>query len=934
MSSTPGTPKQKKGFQRLFQNPFGRFSSHISAPSTTSLPQTPRGPSLSGDSKVPGGSGDIDTAPNLSSAPVASHLASAPATLKAESISPQPDPVPLVEPAALEDEATKTTVTNEVWMGLRLSLQGLGGVSGLFPHLASATSILLECFNGIESAARNQQDYEHLAKELTSMTECLTELIKAPTPPSLTRCITGITLDIKSQAEGIKQKSTGGTIGRMVVAKEDEEDVVRYYRRIQSCFRQLQMNLNSSTWSIANEHLVNTRLEGLNPVKLATYDSKLSSTVSRRSCTEGTRIEILSNLNNWVYDSDAPSIYWMNGMAGTGKTTIACTFSEVLERGKRLAASFFCTRTTAECRDVTRIIPTIAYQLARYSAPFQSSLYKLLGDEPDLGSKNIQKQFERLLRDPLSSAGVKDAMPGNLVISIDALDECEDRNGVEMILDMLFRHGVNLPVKFFVTSRPEPEIYERMKQNANSQAMLHLHDIEASLVQADIELYLEEELESISPSADHIKQLAERSGCLFIYAATLVRYIKFGKRFANPRLRLESILGLTTESTKKHAEIDALYTAILASALEETRMEQQEAEVVKLVLRTVLFAQEPINVETIAALAGLEDAEQVGFALQPLRSVLHQSEDTGLVSTLHASFPDFMFSNERSGEYFCDILEHSQALAERCFVLMKEQLRFNICDLESSFVPDEKVENLQERMKQKISPTLAYACRYWGIHLSLASSSDNLSVMLEDFVSHRLLFWMEVLNLRREMAMGLEAFFKVNQWLIQASATSSDLVILVEDARNFATSFNNSPASQSTPHIYISSLPFCPRSSAVYKRYWDQTRGLLELRGSLMERRECAALAIWNLGGGDFVWSFAYSPDGTRIAAGFTNLNELRMLNAHDGTLLFDPLKILDDSNYSAAFSPDGKLVAFVTNYTAQVRNAHTGALQAGRFFI
>ncbi|CUA75297.1 Vegetative incompatibility protein HET-E-1 [Podospora anserina] [Rhizoctonia solani] len=884
MSSTPGTPKQKKGFQRLFQNPFSRFSSHLSAPSTTSLPQAPRDPSLSGSSKVPGGSGDIDAVPNLSSAPVASHLASAPATLKAESI------------------------TNEVWIGLRSSLQGLGGASGLFPHLASAAGILLECFNGIESAARNQQDYEHLAKELTTTTESLAEIIKAPTPPSLTKCITGITLDIKSQAEGIKQKSTGGTIGRMVVAKEDEEDVIRHYRRIQSCFRQLQMNLNASTWSIANEHLVNTRLEALNPVKLATYDLKLSSTVSRRSCTEGTRIEILSNLKNWIYDSDAPSIYWMNGMAGTGKTTIACTFSEVLERGKRLAASFFCTRTTAECRD----------------------LCELLGDEPDLGSKNIQKQFERLLHDPLSSASVKDAMPGNLVITIDALDECEDRNGVEMILDMLFRHGVNLPVKFFVTSRPEPEIYERMKQNANSRAILHLHDIEASLVQADIELYLKEELESISPSAPHIKQLAERSGCLFIYAATLVRYIKFGKRFANPRLRLESILGLTTESTKKHAEIDALYTAILASALEETRMEQQEAEVVKLVLRTVLFAQEPINVETIAALAGLKDAEQVGFALQPLRSVLHQSEDTGLVSTLHASFPDFMFSNERSGEYFCDILEHSQALAERCFVVMKEQLRFNICDLESSFVPDEKVENLQERMKQKISATLAYACRYWGIHLSLASSSDNLSVMLEDFVSHRLLFWMEVLNLRREMAMGLEAFFKVNQWLIQASATSSDLVILVEDARNFANSFSNSLASQSTPHIYISSLPFCPRSSAVYKRYWDRTRGLLELRGSLMERRESAALAIWDVGDGDSAHLLAYSPDGTRIAAGCDN--GLRMLNAHDGTLLFDPMKHRDHFIYSVAFSPDGNLVASMYVDAVKVWNAHTGALVSDPF--
>ncbi|CAE6483314.1 unnamed protein product [Rhizoctonia solani] len=973
MSLTTGAPKSKRSIRGFLRNTFSRSSSTI----PTHIPSSP--PDSSQDSPSLGSpnllhalahsAGALDvspsnderlalhsvSAPSTSSAGQTSFLPiplinaptaldvpdppppsdkrlavlrpiSAPAVVGAKPTNSQPNSTSMDTSAVLGSARTTSTNMTAVWGRLKASLQGLRDITGVFPHLSLAVGILLECFDELETAARSQRDYEDLAKELTTLSESLTQYIKPPMPMLITQCISGVAMEIEQQAKDIDNKMRRGTAERLMIAKADEEDVIRHYRRIQSLFRQLQasINMGASTWSIANEHLVNTRLEGLNPVKQATYDSTLSSALSRRSCTEGTREEILSNLDKWLSDSSAPAVYWMNGMAGTGKTTIACTFSEQLEHRKLLAASFFCTRTVADCRDTARIIPTIAYQLARYSAPFQASLYEALGDDPDAGSKNIQKQFERLLRDPLLK--VKDAMPGKFVIVIDALDECGDRNRVETMLDMLFRYAPDMPLRFFITSRPEPEIYDRMMLDVKARAALHLHDIETSLVQADIELYLKEELGFISPPAAQIAQLAQRSGSLFIYAATLVRYIRFSKRFGNPRQRLQSVLSLTPESTKKHAEIDALYTTILESALEETQMEQQEADDVRLVLRTVLFTQEPVSVETIATLAGLDDPQRVLFALQPLRSVLHQSEDTKLVSTLHASFPDFMFSNERSGVYFCDIVEHSQMIAERCFLAMTEQLRFNICDLESSFVPDEKVKDIQQRIKQRISPALAYACRYWGSHLALASISGHLLKLLEEFIRHQLLFWTEVLSLRREIGTGLEMLLKAKQWLNlnRVESTSSELVVLVEDSYNFVTAFAGSPASQSTPHIYISVLPFCPRSSSVYKNYWKRTQGLLELKGSLMERREAASLATWNIG--SRIYSVAYSPDGTRVAVGCDD-HSVRILNAHDGTPLFDPLRGHTNTVSSVVFSPDGKLVASAS-YDASVRlwNAHSGA--------
>jgi nucleoside-triphosphatase THEP1 len=455
----------------------------------------------------------------------------------------------------------------------------------------------------------------------------------------------------------------------------------------------------------------------------------------------------------------------MSGMAGTGKTTIACTFAKWLEQEELLAASFFCTRMSADCRDVTRIIPTVAYQLARYSMPFQSALYDVLGKDPDIVSKDIETQFKRLLIEPLQK--VKNDLLNNLVVVIDALDECDDQSGVGTILDMFFEHASQLRVRFFVTSRPEVEIYSRMKDNAECCVAIYLHDIEKSLVKADIGLYLREELAFMgsSLSDNDLQQLIERSGALFIYAATLVGHIRPATRKANSKQRLRSVLGMTADAGGENSQIDALYTAVLKSAIDEVGLQESEKEDIRAVLRTVLFSQEPVPVETIVELSGVEGRDQAESAMNALRSVLHHSEITGLVSTLHASFPDFMFNKARSKLYHCDIVVHAPKAARRCFMVMRTQLRFNICDLPSSFVPDDKVHDMQDRIKSKIPPALSYACRYWVNHLTMSAPSSDVLAGLSELLSYRLLFWMEVMSLKKELVAGVEGLLIIKQWL-------------------------------------------------------------------------------------------------------------------------------------------------------------------------
>ena len=495
------------------------------------------------------------------------------------------------------------------------------------------------------------------------------------------------------------------------------------------------------------------------------YNSSYSTTATRRGCTAETRVKILQDLQVWADDKEGAKVYWMDGMAGTGKTTIGYSLCEWLAGVRQLGGSFFCSRNSPKCRESNNIVPTLASQLAHYSPAFRSVLCKALEEEPGASKLDIRWQFERLIERPMRD--VKHAMPENVVIVIDALDECEDGEAFRLFLETLLTLAPKLPFKFFLTSRPERVIRERMLTLQYSSRVLRLQDIEESVVEADIEKYLTESLRSMSPppSPDKVKQLAKRAGRLFIYAATAVRYILPNLATVNSTARLQTVLGMTTRSSKQHQELDRLYTRVLSTTLNNEELEDEEKRCIRLTLWTVVCAREPMTVQVIASLLSLEEAA-VRASLEPLRSVLFVEEgEHGRVSPFHASFPDYLLDSSRSEQFYCHAAQHHEALANGCFDLIKAELRFNICNLVSSFVFDEDVPGLEERVKEYISPALLYGCRYWGEHLARGDFSEAVHERLSEFLTKRLLLWMEVLNLKRQIVMGVEIMKRAQHWL-------------------------------------------------------------------------------------------------------------------------------------------------------------------------
>lgn len=240
-------------------------------------------------------------------------------------------------------------------------------------------------------------------------------------------------------------------------------------------------------------------------------------------------------------------------MAGTGKSTIARTVAQSFANWDVLGASFFFKRGEGDRGSATRFFTTIATQLISCMPELTPSIRKAIHADPAISEKALKDQFEKLVLYPLS--GMKRASPHTtlvLVVVIDALDECEREEDIRAILQLLAQAKDVKPIRLrvFVTSRPELPIRLGFQQMAGAiyQDFL-LHEIPKATVEHDISAFLTHELTRIRvdrrlpvdwPGEANIRVLTEMAIPLFIFAATVCRFV--GDPRWDPKKRLITIL--------------------------------------------------------------------------------------------------------------------------------------------------------------------------------------------------------------------------------------------------------------------------------------------------------------------------------------------------------------------------------------------------------
>ena len=497
----------------------------------------------------------------------------------------------------------------------------------------------------------------------------------------------------------------------------------------------------------------------------------------RNGCLKGTRGAILDEIELWTHDSGQPTVYWLNGLAGTGKTTIAQTIAERMSADGRLGASFFCSRDFEDRRNLQFIFPTLAVQLARRYTDYRSVFVQLVQSDPDVVDESLYGQMNKLIVQPL----VKSAI--STVIVIDALDECGDEEPASAILSVLGQFVAKIPkVRFFVTGRPEPRIREgfRLLLLAKATDVFILHEVEPGRVNEDIRLFFKHNFSELMgrqrvpddwPTEEQLDVLCDRAGGLFVYAVATVRFIDH--RNNNPKRQLDRLLYSPESSAfegktkfRVGATLDLLYMTILHEAFGDDDVEDDAK--IRSVLGAVTLATNPLSPSTIATLLGF-DAEDISPLLSSMHSLLVLKEDIdNPVQPFHKSFPDFIVDPTRCTDpRFCvyPTDQHTELLVG-CLELMNQKLEQNMCRLPDG-VNNSEVEDLKERVEEYIDQALQYACRSWYKHLigKAPTHSQKITSVLNQFLEGKFLFWLEVLSVLGVAREAVDAMQVTEKWL-------------------------------------------------------------------------------------------------------------------------------------------------------------------------
>jgi hypothetical protein len=412
----------------------------------------------------------------------------------------------------------------------------------------------------------------------------------------------------------------------------------------------------------------------------------------RQGCMKGTRRDVLSQLEYWVNDEQDKHVFWLNGLAGTWKSTIAQTFAEMTFADGKLGASFFCSHDFDDRSDLRTIFPTLTFQLAHRHPRFREELLPVLTASPDVGRESLCSQMEKLIVGPLKTTNIP------TLIIIDALDECKDEEPASAILSILSRYVEQIPyVKFFITGRPEPRVRSgfRLAALRPITEVFKLHDVERPLVDVDIKLFFRTRLADIAKNRSHcdvtddwprssdIEILCEKAAGLFIYASTAIKFV--ASRHHQPQKRLALLISLPQNTAREgESGIDTLYTEILRHAYNDIAPANQEVYCrFRSVVGGVLVAFNPLSMKSLSDLHDFDTPLDISTALGSLHSLLLVPDGTGdSIHVFHKSFPDFLMDPKRcqDAQFFVDPSVHHTEILLSCLDLMEERLKRNICN--------------------------------------------------------------------------------------------------------------------------------------------------------------------------------------------------------------------------------------------------------------
>ena len=391
-------------------------------------------------------------------------------------------------------------------------------------------------------------------------------------------------------------------------------------------------------------------------------------------CHPDTRKAVLKKIMDWVKDPNKVALFlWLYGPAGAGKSAIAQTIAELLEKLGLLAATFFFSRNAAGRNDKTRLVATLVYQLVKSIPEIRAYVLEALEQDPALFSCSADAQIQALIVKPLNAIANEETLAPILLsrprlIILDGLDECSTTSAQTQILNALStptKH-LHIPLSFLIASRPEQDI----RQSFNDPNSLGSLSFSIALDNTyrpddDIQVFLQSTFDEMKrnhpssahlptswPSLEDIQRLVNKSSGQFIFASTVAKYVNSHRHW--PPDRLDIIFGKSKPGQETpFAELDSLYHLILSSVADAEKVQD-----VLMLLVLQSFWQDGMGLNQTMSLIErflFYRPGEIDVILIDLHSIIYvPGNETLELRFFHASLPDFLLDRSRSMDLFLD----------------------------------------------------------------------------------------------------------------------------------------------------------------------------------------------------------------------------------------------------------------------------------------
>ena len=675
-----------------------------------------------------------------------------------------------------------------------------GTIAAVVELTGKAISVIWKYYAGVKNA---REDIRRLRNGLEAFQETLqrlqeltegTHAARISTSDSLVKTLRRAQDDVGKLYEKLdpgKGKRTMQKIGfRDLTWPLERNEIVQYVADLEKYRSEAALYLQVDTSSRLSAMDMEQQLSKLPFADGAPFNS--SSQEHEPHCLADTRVDILEHTQHWS-DRSARPIFWLSGLAGTGKSTISRTIARSFFGQGHLAGSFFFRRGRGDLGHAGKFVSTLVRQLTNAQQSLKPFVASVLADNEGILSQGIQNQWEKLVVKPLEDFAKSTSFPGSLKLTfvIDALDECDREDDINLILRLFLQLQSLAAITFqvFLTSRPE--IIIRLGFSSMPEIMhqdLDLDAVPRHVVQHDIKALIDSELKRIGnerhlfgwPEPAIIDALVEKSELLFIYAATICRFV--GDPADLPEERLAIILHNTSSSGTSLPELDRMYAAILEHSIERNRSgiaRNRLVERFQHVIGSYTVLIDTLPAPSLASLLDLQ-LEQIEISFSPLHSLYYVPSNTeDPLRAIHPSFSEFLLDSSRCPNRSFNVVPetaHSR-LVGRCLQILSS-LQQDVCQLghpSTSLldVPPDKVDHYLPKHVQ-------YACLYVVDHLREIAQSQRREVGLCDggaahsFFEHKFLNWVEVMIIMRRLSEAIHMVTELVESLIDVNRLTPD----------------------------------------------------------------------------------------------------------------------------------------------------------------